>query len=56
MGFKTASGASGNSFEFRVQTAPGRLIDANSNLGHDYDNASLTDEQRYELIEYLKRL
>jgi hypothetical protein len=35
---------------------PGRLIDANSNLGHDYENAKLTDDQRYELIEYLKQL
>lgn len=55
MGFRTESNAPGNTFEF-VVTRQGRLIDANSNLGHDYDNASLADEQRYELIEYLKRL
>jgi len=32
------------------------LPDAPGNLGHDYDNASLTNEQRYELIEYLELL
>jgi len=35
-------------FEFDV-TKPG-----NSNQGHDYNNAQFTDEQRFELIEYLK--
>ncbi len=44
------------SFSFRVKDASGRDIPGNSNLGHDYGNAQLTNTQRYALIAYLKSL
>ncbi|MBQ0822679.1 hypothetical protein KBI52_21055 [Microvirga sp. HBU67558] len=56
MGYKTDRSSAGNTFEFRSQYDQGRLIDGNSNLGHDYENEKLTDDHRYELIEYLKQL
>jgi len=31
-------------------------IDGNSNLGHNYGNAGLSDDDRYALIEYMKTL
>jgi hypothetical protein len=55
MGFSTDKTAPGNTFEF-VAIEGGLPVDANGNLGHDYDNASLNDDQRYQLIEYLKKL
>jgi hypothetical protein len=55
VGYETAKSAE-NSFEFRVIDTFGRAIDGNSNLGHDYDNASFTDPERMALIEYLKSL
>ena len=41
---------------FRTVDDAGNAIDGNSNLGHDYGNASLTDTQRKALVEYLKGL
>ena len=32
----------------------GRVIAGNSNLGHDYGNATFTEEQRRALVEYMK--
>lgn len=48
--------ATGNTFLFRARDDEGLGIDANSNAGHDYANASLTDDDRWALIEYLKTL
>jgi hypothetical protein len=31
-------------------------LDGNSNLGHNYGNAALSDDDRYALIEYMKTL
>ena len=36
--------------------AQGKSIDGNSNLGHDYGNAALTEADRWALIAYLKSL
>lgn len=47
--------AEGNTFEFISRDEQGLGIDANSNAGHDYGNASLEGE-REALIEYLKSL
>jgi hypothetical protein len=41
--------------EFVASDANG-LPWGNSNLGHDYGNAALRDDQRYALIEYMKTL
>jgi hypothetical protein len=43
-----------NDFVFTVKTSNGALIQANSNQGHDYGNASLSEHQRMALVEYLK--
>src|SRR5262249_46130726 len=43
-----------NPFQFSTRDAEGRIIEGNSNLGHDYGNATLTLEQRRALVEYLK--
>jgi len=32
------------------------MIDGNSNAGHDYNNAALTEEDRKALLEYMKSL
>lgn len=53
---KIAQPSPDSSFVFRTRDAAGRLIDGNSNLGHDYGNAALTDAQRWELVEYMKGL
>jgi hypothetical protein len=41
---------------FRVEEAPGKEIEGNSNKGHDYGNAGFSDEDRYDLVEYMKTL
>jgi cytochrome c553 len=48
--------AGDNSFVFNTRDGAGRVIDGNSNAGHDYDNAGLTDDDRWALVEYLKGL
>ena len=55
VGFVTAQSEQ-NSFRFDTRDAAGKPIDGNSNEGHDYDNAALTDEQRKALVEYMKSL
>ena len=45
-----------NSFVFNTRNAEGRVIDGNSNAGHDYGNAWLTEDERWALVEYLKGL
>jgi hypothetical protein len=53
----TIAPASGdNSFMFQTRDAAGRVIDGNSNSGHDYGNASLSEDDRLALVEYLKGL
>jgi hypothetical protein len=48
--------ASGNVFKFSTHDDLGNPIDGNSNQGHDYSNGSLTDDERFAIIEYLKTL
>jgi len=55
VGYVTAQSAE-NSFEFRTRDAGGRMIDGNSNAGHDYNNAALSEEDRRALVEYMKSL
>jgi len=43
-----------NDFTFRAVGMDGRAVPGNSNQGHDFDNASLTEHQRLALVEYLK--
>lgn len=43
-----------NSFVFKTRDAAGTNIAGNSNLGHDYGNALLTDDDRWALVEYMK--
>jgi hypothetical protein len=53
VGFVTTPGAE-NDFVFRVYDENGRLIEGNSNKGHDYGNARLSEHQRLALVAYLK--
>lgn len=46
----------GNKFKFRARDEAGDAIAGNSNEGHDYSNGSISDPERYDLIEYLKTL
>lgn len=55
VGYVTAQSAD-NSFEFKTRDDSGRFIDGNSNEGHDYGNAQLTEDDRKALIEYMKGL
>lgn len=55
VGFVTAETPE-NSFVFETRDATGRLIAGNSNLGHDYGNATFTEEQRWALVEYMKAI
>ena len=49
VGYETAK-SDDNSFQFDT-SLPG-----NANTGHDYDNAGLTDADRWALVEYMKSL
>ncbi|MGP0059859.1 MAG: di-heme-cytochrome C peroxidase [Beijerinckiaceae bacterium] len=51
-----APGPNDNAFLFRTRDVNNSIIDGNSNAGHDYDNAQLSDEDRYALIAFLKTL
>lgn len=42
--------------EFRVTDDSGRIVEGNSNAGHDYGVGRLTPAQRLALLEYLKTL
>ena len=55
VGYITSEEAA-NSFEFRTRDDSGHMIPGNSNAGHDYDNAALTEQQRRALVEYMKTL
>lgn len=49
VGYETAASTE-NSFVFQT------LLDGNANTGHDYDNAGMTDAERWSLVEYMKTL
>jgi hypothetical protein len=48
--------APGNDFEFRTLDDQGKPIPGNSNAGHEYGVGDLTENQRLEILEYLKSL
>jgi hypothetical protein len=43
-------------FLFKTRDGDGRMIDGNSNAGHDYGNAEFTHDDRMALVEYMKGL
>lgn len=43
-----------NSFKFETHNPDGTPMDGNSNAGHDYGNAGLSEADRMALIEYMK--
>lgn len=43
-------------FEFRVYDPDGRPIPGNYNSGHDYGTQNLSEQERWDLVEYLKTL
>ena len=49
VGYETSK-SDDNSFLFDTS------IPGNTNTGHDYDNAGLTDADRWALVEYMKTL
>lgn len=54
VGYVTDPASPGNSFVFRTRDATGAVIPGNSNAGHDYGNAALSEDQRWALVEYMK--
>ena len=54
VGFKSSPGD--GPFEFRVRDANNKIIPGNDNAGHDYGTASMTEQERRALVEYLKTL
>ena len=52
VGFETDKGKN----LFKVYDENGKVILGNSNLGHDYAGGQYTDEQKWDLIEYMKTL
>jgi hypothetical protein len=51
-----ASDGEGNAFRFDTAGADGAPIDGNSNAGHDYGAARMSESERWALVEYLKTL
>jgi hypothetical protein len=43
-------------FLFQTRDSAGRMIDGNSNAGHDYGNMEFTHDDRMALVEYMKGL
>jgi hypothetical protein len=54
VGFVTTKNAAGNDTTFDVLDPAGNPIPGNSNAGHDYGNGTMSDDDRYALIEYMK--
>ena len=50
VGYRTDAAAAGNSFTFDT------AIEGNRSEGHDYGVGSLSDEERWSLVEYMKTL
>ncbi|MFI5215855.1 MAG: hypothetical protein ACHQ3O_04865 [Candidatus Limnocylindria bacterium] len=56
VGYLTGDTVPDNAFEFSTVDAAGSPIEGNSNLGHDYGNASFSEADRLALVEYMKTL
>jgi hypothetical protein len=50
VGLDADAAVPGNSFAFDT------TLEGNANTGHDYGNATLSDEDRWSLVEYMKSL
>ncbi len=55
VGYVTTAAAKGNRFVYQTE-AGGKPIDGNSNVGHDYGAAKMSDADRWAMVEYLKTL
>lgn len=55
VGFVSSKPANGRATQLSTQQ-DGIMNMGNSNYGHDYNNASMTDEERWALVEYMKSL
>ncbi len=55
VGYETAPSPD-NSFVFKARDETGAPVEGNANIGHDYNNAGLTDADRWALVEYMKTL
>jgi hypothetical protein len=55
VGYQTAPSPE-NSFVFQTHDASGAPLDGNSNEGHDYGNATMSDDDRWALVEFMKTL
>ena len=56
VGYVAAKPKAGDAFEFKVRDATGALIEGNSNAGHDYGAVGFSEQDRMDLIEYMKGL
>ncbi|MFN4274546.1 MAG: di-heme-cytochrome C peroxidase [Aliihoeflea sp.] len=56
VGYVDADPGDGRGFLLRTRDEQGRVIEGNSNAGHEYGAGRLTDQQRRALIEYMKSL
>lgn len=56
VGFVDADPGDGRGFMLRTRDDRGRVIEGNSNAGHEYGAGSLTEHERRALIEYMKSL
>ncbi len=54
VGYVTEKPDNGQASIFRVKDANGKLIEGNSNRGHEYGVGNLKDSDRWALLEYLK--
>ncbi len=52
--YKSDQAFAESTFLFRTMSATGAPIDGNSNAGHDYGNAALSEADRWALVEYMK--
>ena len=56
VGYVSTKPANGNSFLYKTRTANGKIIEGNSNKGHEYGAAGFSPEERRALVEYMKTL
>lgn len=56
VGYVTQAPENGQAFAFEVKDVDGKIIEGNSNRGHEYGVGNLTDDSRWALLEYLKSL
>lgn len=54
--YQATDGRTIEPFEYRVYDANGAPIPGNYNSGHEYGTDNLSEEERWELVEYLKTL